>query len=215
MRIGVLGCTADPIQNDHLRMAGWTAEAFQLDQMLIMVAATPPHKMGVGRSAEDRFRMAELAVVGYPHLAVSRLELDHPGEPYTYQTVDRLHAAYGPDTQVFWVIGSDWVATMHQVWREYEYLLSRIKLVVMGRPGYGLAAPQVPAGTIVRTLAPTDIPVPPNDEAQVYLVPQQVEHDLSSTLIRTRLAQGESIEGLTPGPVVSYIHEHGLYKEAF
>ena len=37
-------------------------------------------------------------------------------------------------------------------------------------------------------------------------------HDVSSTVIRARLARGEPVDGLVAPAVAAYIDEHGLYR---
>ena len=42
--IGILGGTFDPIHNGHLMLAKETHLQFDLDEILVMVSKTPPHK---------------------------------------------------------------------------------------------------------------------------------------------------------------------------
>ena len=39
------------------------------------------------------------------------------------------------------------------------------------------------------------------------------EVDVSSSLVRSRVAEGRTIEGLVGASVASYIADHGLYRE--
>jgi nicotinamide mononucleotide adenylyltransferase len=47
----------------------------------------------------------------------------------------------------------------------------------------------------------------------IHLIPQLIQNDVSSTKVRLFLRRGMSIRYLLPAPVVTYIEEHGLYKE--
>lgn len=48
---------------------------------------------------------------------------------------------------------------------------------------------------------------------RIYLVPQLVRNDVSSTKVRLFIRKGMSVEYLVPGPVVKYIRQHSLYQD--
>jgi hypothetical protein len=48
---------------------------------------------------------------------------------------------------------------------------------------------------------------------RIYLVPQLVRNDVSSTKVRLFIRKGMSVEYLIPGPVVKYIRQHALYQD--
>ena len=76
-------------------------------------------------------------------------------------------------------------------WREPLAILVQAHLVGVTRPGHALAAPILPTGSF--TLI--DIP----------------DVDMSSTDIRERVRLGQSIVGLVPPAVETYIRERHLY----
>jgi nicotinamide mononucleotide adenylyltransferase len=45
----------------------------------------------------------------------------------------------------------------------------------------------------------------------IFLVPQLIQNDVSSTKVRLFLRRGLSVRYLLPAPVVQYIEEHDLY----
>jgi nicotinate-nucleotide adenylyltransferase len=61
-RIGVFGGSFDPIHIGHLAIAQEALWQCNLDVVLFMVAAIPPHKKAPEASVEHRLRMVELAV---------------------------------------------------------------------------------------------------------------------------------------------------------
>src|SRR5450830_1406131 len=90
-RIGILGGTFDPIHYGHLVIAEQVREALQLDRVLFVPAARPPHKLDIELSpAVDRAAMVELATAGNPAFAVCRIELDRDGPSYTVETLEAL-----------------------------------------------------------------------------------------------------------------------------
>ena len=89
-KIGIFGGTFDPIHVGHLSVAGEFAAAFGLDQVLMMVAAIPPHRDRPVASPEDRLQMVQLAVQEYPGLTASDLELVREGPSFTLDTVKEV-----------------------------------------------------------------------------------------------------------------------------
>lgn len=47
----------------------------------------------------------------------------------------------------------------------------------------------------------------------IFLVPQLIQNDVSSTKVRLFLRRGLSVRYLLPAPVVGYIEEHNLYAD--
>ena len=90
MRIAIFGGTFDPIHNAHLEIARTAAATVQLDRVLLVPAAHPPHKGGrTFAPYEHRVRMAELATDADKILSVSRLE-EGSERSYSINTIEKL-----------------------------------------------------------------------------------------------------------------------------
>jgi len=89
VRIGLYGGTFDPIHLGHLRAAEEIHWAFQLDRIIFVPAARPPHKKEeeVQASALQRYEMVSLATAYTSHFSVSPIELNRPGRSYSVETV--------------------------------------------------------------------------------------------------------------------------------
>ena len=210
MRQGVLGGTFDPVHVGHLDVARAAASALSLDHVQLMPAKLPPHRMPPQASAHDRYAMVELAVAGDPRLIASDLDLHAAGPSYTMATLDRLEEQGVDLGTLCFITGADAFRDLPS-WRDYPAILDRCYFVAVSRPGCratdlrkalpGLASRMVDAGQ--------PLPVKP----AVILVDAPTA-PVSSTDIRRRLASGQSIEGLVPPAVASYIERHGLYRAA-
>jgi nicotinate-nucleotide adenylyltransferase len=183
MRRAIFGGTFDPIHKAHIVMAREVANAFSLDQVLIIPAGQPPFK-GPGTAYEHRFRMVELACAGDPRLVPSRIE-EGQAKSYSIHTIERVKAEGG---ELFFIIGADAFAEI-TTWYRAADVIRAVEFIVVGRPG---CAYEVPAGARVHRLDSIALPV-------------------SSSGIRERLAQGEVPEELAP-QVAEYIRENALYR---
>jgi nicotinate-nucleotide adenylyltransferase len=196
--VGLLGGTFDPIHLGHLEAAAAALECARLDEVLLVPAGRPPHKRGTIASAGDRLEMCRLAAAGRPGIGVWDWEALRPGPSYTVETL-RAFRSERPADNPFLVLGWD---AAHDIgtWREYQKVLDLARLVVVGRPG--LAPPDAGA------LRSAGI-----DPARVTLCLVGTP-DVAATRIRRLAARGQSLAGLVPAPVESYIRSCGLYGAA-
>jgi nicotinate-nucleotide adenylyltransferase len=215
-RIGAYGGTFDPVHNGHVEVVRAIVRNFELDQLLIVPAHRPPHK-GSRAIAGDyhRFTMAVLASLDEPRVLVSTIELEAPGRPYTFETVERLRSAFGMGTKLFFVIGADSFEEIN-TWREPARLLSSTNLIVITRPGHDVGSSHLDErfrSTIVDLRGREDELQPGEDlnEHHIY-VTGYVNTGVSSTEIRQRVRDGDSIQDLVPPRVADYIRKYELYR---
>ena len=196
MRLGVLGGSFNPIHYGHIAIAQAAMAEAGLSQILLMVAADPPHKQVAGGvQPAIRLEMARLAEQAYPALQACSLELERQGKSYTADTAQALHSLY-PDREICWLIGGDMLLTLEN-WHDPKRLLNSLHFLVAGRPdspGLELAAQRLRE----------------RYGARITLLQAQGP-DISSSRIRQKVQEGLPIETDTCSTVVQYIYEQGLY----
>jgi len=213
-RTGILGGTFDPIHVGHLDAALAAHAALGLDEVWLMPARVPPHRMAApGASVYHRLAMVALAAAERPGLVPSDFEATAPGPSYTSATLDRLAGTGRQPWQIFFITGADAFVEI-ATWRDYPAILDRAHFAVVSRPGVPVAtlAGRLPA--LASRLIPADAAArvareEPGSTA-VFLVDAPTTA-VSSTDIRRRAAAGQSLAGLVPAAVEAYIREHGLY----
>jgi nicotinate-nucleotide adenylyltransferase len=197
VRVGLLGGTFNPPHLGHLVCAQAAIDGLGLDRVLLVPVHTPPHKAADGDpGVEHRVAMCLAAASGDPRLEVSRIEADVPGRSYTVDTLSRLHEQR-PEDQLTFIVGGD-MATSLPDWREPEAILSLADIGVAGRD-------DLDEETIRRRLAGL---AGAADRVRFFDMPRI---DISSTLIRRRVAAGLGARYLVPDAVADYIARHGLY----
>ncbi len=184
MRRAIFGGTFDPIHRAHIVMAREAADAFALDQILMIPAGQPPHK-GTGTPYKHRYRMVELACAGDPRLVVSRIE-EGQDKSYSIHTIERVKAEGG---ELYFIIGADAFAEI-STWYRAQDVIRAVEFIVVTRPGHRY---DIPAGARVHRLDNVAMPV-------------------SSSEIRAKLARGEQAEELPPA-VADYIRTECLYRD--
>jgi nicotinate-nucleotide adenylyltransferase len=204
LKIGVMGGTFDPIHIGHLVIAEEARAQFELETVVFVPSARPPHKVTMPHApALDRLRMAELAVEGNRALNVSELEVKREGISYTIDTLRDLHGVYGSGAELFFITGADAILEM-LTWKDPEKLLAESKFIAATRPGYALEeiAGAIPefnsAGQKARNLVfSMEIPA----------------LAISSTDIRERVCEGRPFRYLVPDTVWGYIIDKRLYVQ--
>lgn len=197
-RIGIYGGTFSPPHNGHIAAAQAFMEQMWLDFLYVIPTSTPPHKeMDVPVDAAHRLEMCRLAFSGIEGIYVSDMELRRGGRSYT---VDTLRELTGPDRRLFLLCGTDMMLTLDE-WREPEEIFKLSYPVYIRRERDALLDQM-----IVQKIA---------DYNQKYgkvvrrIVTEPIE--LSSNLVRERLANGESVSHLIPASVEKYIRDNHLY----
>jgi len=202
MKTGILGGSFNPIHNGHLAVARAAATSLGLDTVLFIPAKTPPHKPGKSLApARDRLAMTRLALKGNSNFTASDIELSRPSTSYTIDTIKELHALYGRDAELFFLIGADTIGEL-STWKDITELVTLCTFVAVARPGWS----EKNFDDLTGTFEPQTI----DNLKQHFITMDPVS--VSSTEIRAKIARGESISGLVPKVVEEYIVEHGLYK---
>jgi nicotinate-nucleotide adenylyltransferase len=204
-RLGVLGGTFDPVHLGHLAIAEEARDALGLERVLFVPAGQPWQKAdrAIGAAA-DRVAMVELAIAGNPAFECSRLEVERPGPTYSVDTLAELAAAEriaGRERDLWFILSTEALRGL-PTWREPDRLLGLCRLAVAPRPGLDAQGDPIDAEWLRRHL--------PGREDRVHLL-EGPHLDISSSVIRARIAAGRSIRYLVPDAVAAYIGDHDLY----
>ncbi len=201
--VGVLGGSFNPVHLGHLILAQDALDRFDLDRVLFVPCAQPPHKPAAELApAEHRVAMLEAALQGAPRFELCDIEVRRGGTTYTIDTLRALARARARDELAF-IIGADTLPEL-RLWKEAPALLREFRFVTLARPGFALDA----AAARSLALAPDIARRLQADLAQGHGI------GISATDIRHRVAEGMSIRYLVPDAVEAYIREHGLYRRA-
>ena len=133
MRIGVYGGSFNPPHTGHTLAAAELISALELDRLLVMPAAQPPHKaLAPGSpSPEQRLALCQAAFGPIPGAEVCDLEMRREGKSYTVDTLTLLRQQY-PEDELFLIMGTDMLLSFRS-WREPERIAALATLAVMHR----------------------------------------------------------------------------------
>jgi len=183
-KIGLYGGTFDPVHIGHLLIAASVLESKQLDRIIFIPSARPPHKSSdIMFGADARLRMLEKAVDGDSRFAVSDIELKRDGFSYTIDTIREMKKEYSDLTELFFIVGMDNLYEI-EMWKNPRDIIKESKVLAANR------------------ICDESRPLPPwvVDNVEIVDVPLI---EISSSDIRKRIHEGRSIKYLVPDAVYS------------
>ena len=199
-KLGILGGSFDPVHNGHIGLAVDARNQLGLDEVLLIPAKLQPFKLDKNMvSGEQRLEMIKLAVADKPGLTPCDYELQQEQISYTYKTLMAISEMEGPDTEVYFLTGTDSLLQIDR-WKNADEMLRTYNFVVGSRPGYKDDELRERIEFLKKEYNTNVIKVDNN------------QLNISSTDIRHKLESGEGLSGLVPEVVERYIIEHGLYK---
>lgn len=186
MKIGLLGGTFDPPHIGHLIIAEEVRVKLQLEEIWFIPSYEPPHKQKAKSTIHDRLMMLEQSIQDHKYFKIDTIELNRKGKSYTIDTVNTLKQKY-PNYQFYFIIGADMVEYLPN-WKNIDELIELVTFVGVNRPGYQLES-QYP----------------------IKIIDAPIIH-VSSSDIRDRVANKQSIKYLVKELVSHYIKEKRLYE---
>lgn len=194
-RLGIMGGTFDPIHYGHLVTAEAARTRFRLDQVVFVPSGRPPHKADGTTDAGDRLVMTQMAIVTNQGFSLSDIEARREGYSYSIDTVREFFDIYGPELELFFITGADAILSI-PTWKDAGDLLNMCTFIAASRPGFDLAELN-------------KLPLAWLERIRLFEIPALA---ISSTDIRRRVKEGDSIKYLLPEPVEHYILRYGLYR---
>jgi nicotinate-nucleotide adenylyltransferase len=213
MKLGILGGTFNPVHNAHLQIAQEVRSRLQLDRIIFIPAATPPHKELDGDIAfSDRLAMVELAIAAEPYFDASDIEAQRGGRSYSVDTLTQLQALH-PADQLFFIIGSDSFLEIASWYRAPE-IFTLCNIAVVERPEARVtdllaALPVAMRGDFC--YYPDEMRLAHRSGFSVYYLPG-TPLAISSSEIRSLVRTGQSIRQLVPDAVCDYIAAKRIYQ---
>lgn len=187
MKVGIFGGTFDPIHVGHIVVATTVHHALALDETHVIVAADPWQKDPPPIApAAERYAAVQAAVydIEVPGITADERELSRGGPTFTIDTVEELAGA-----ELFLVVGYDAAKHLNS-WHRVDELRELVTLVVVNRPRFD------------------EVVDVPGWKVEVVDIPSI---DVSSSLVRERLAAGLPVDGLVPAAAMRVLRKHGRY----
>ena len=188
-KVGVFGGTFNPPHLGHLIIAEQVKDQLDLDKILFLPTAEPPHSSieKTTISSEKRVQMLDLSTMDNSDFEIELYEVENGGKNYTYDTMKALTDLY-PAVDFYFIIGGDMIMDL-PTWHRIDELIHLVQFVGVNRRGIEML---------------TDYPIIIVDTPLI---------DISSSTIRQKVKNGHSIKYLVSEDVRNYIESERLYQD--
>jgi nicotinate-nucleotide adenylyltransferase len=196
---GVFGGTFDPPHIAHLILAGEAQFQLGLKKILWVLTPVPPHKPNQSITpVVVRQRLVEASIANNSGFEFSNVEIDRSPPHYAVDTMKILQDM-NPDIELAYLMGEDSLRDLSKWYKPHEFIQRCAYLGVMHRPGV-----DIDLETLKRTL--------PGIATKIRYIEVPML-DVSSTIIRQRIASGGCFRYYLPDPVYQIIKSNDLYIE--
>lgn len=131
MKIGIFGGSFNPPHNMHQNIALNLIKFKFLDKVIFVPTGDRYGKKELV-DVKHRFNMLKILCDKYSNLELSDFEIKQK-LVYTYQTLDYFKNL-NIDAEIYFIVGADNLAELKK-WRNYDYLISKYKFLVIKREG--------------------------------------------------------------------------------
>jgi len=184
-KIGIFGGSFNPIHMGHIKMANLAIKKLDLDRLYIVPLGIPSHRGSNNLvSGYDRMNMIKLICLKYKKFYPCDYEINSKEVSYTYDTLLKIIEKH-PNSPIYEIIGED-SAEYLTSWKNYEEMIHLCKFVFFKRKGY-------------------------SSNADGLLTIEAPLFNISSTLIREKIKNNESLENYLTPEVEKYIKKNKLY----
>ena len=197
----LFGGSFNPITTAHLLCARFALEENGFTSVQFIPCGDAPHKKNL-ENWTHRSEMVKLACENHckgscfdKGISWSNIEgiwAEDGKKSYSINTY-RYFKTMWPDHDYYWMIGGDCTSELHK-WHNFSSIKNEMKFAIVNRKGF-------------EETAKTDIIIDGIDA--IFLTAPLFE--ISSTMVRERVAASKPIDLLVPDSVNGYISKNGLY----
>lgn len=189
MKIGVYIGSFNPVHIVHEKIVNILLKQ-DLDKIIIVPNNEKYHLKNSLEEFKHRFNMLKL--VFNETVTVSDIEKNKYN--YTYENIEILKEKYKND-ELYLIIGADNLLELN-TWKNYKYLLDNCFFIVFNRNNINIS------DYIIENFT--------NYENK-FIIKEPIDN-ISSTLIRNKLKNNESVEVYLKKEVIEYIEKNKLYE---
>lgn len=206
-----------PVTNMHLRLFEEARNHLAKDFSVVLGIMSPTNdeykkwKSSLIHS-RHRMKMVDLALEDSSWIEVRDFEVKQKQWIRTRPTLthykSELQKEYGPDVEVRYLCGADILEAMckpNSLWKavDVQYILKEFGIAAICRQDAPDLTSYIQSQDLLRPYAD-----------RIHLISPEVENNISSSLVRKLLQEGQSISYLVPSQVESYIYEQSLFVES-
>ena len=204
-RLGIFGGAFDPVHKGHTQSLKFINDLKIVDEVYVIPNFASPHDKDIRSSGSHRLKMLEMAFNEFENIKINEFELNNKKKSYSYETLNSFKQLF-PDRHFSLIIGLD---SLHSftTWKNWEEILSLCSLLVLGRT----INKNKKLDKALESRITLDIDDFFSEHGKIFLLENDFIN-VSSSEIRKKIKNDETLEGLLDQNVQEYIQNMSLYK---
>ena len=204
-RLGIFGGAFDPVHKGHTLSLKFINDLKIVDEVYVIPNFASPHDKDIRSSGSHRLKMLEMAFNEFENIKINEFELNNKKKSYSYETLNSFKQLF-PDRHFSLIIGLD---SLHSftTWKNWEEILSLCSLLVLGRT----INKNKKLDKALESRITLDIDDFFSEHGKIFCLGNDFIN-VSSSEIRKKIKNDESLEGLLDQNVQEYIQDMSLYK---
>jgi nicotinate-nucleotide adenylyltransferase len=204
----IFGGSFDPVHLGHINLLVHLKQFFPSWGIRVLPCANPPLKQPTLASFSHRVAMLKLGLEHLEKITIDPREHQRSGKSFTYHSLRDLRTE-NPDIKLVLVLGADAMKSINQ-WYRVADLSQLCHLVIVNRPRTLLSQLESNLQQLGFNCAISKQELELEAFGRYHCLTVE-ERDISSTEIRERLAENQSIEHLVSSCVINYIDDNHPY----
>ncbi|NQX83638.1 MAG: nicotinate-nucleotide adenylyltransferase [Mycoplasmataceae bacterium] len=181
-KIGLFGGTFNPLHQGHLNVAQYALDNLNLDEVWLIPTFETPNKNSVYNiTPSQRLTIIKKAISNLDNIKVKDIESKVKETSYTSVTVKKLINKY-PDVDFYLLMGDDSFNSL-ETWKDFNYIVNSIKIVVFNRTGTLTNSTSKIANPIVMKNPKWDVSSSIVRKGYFSKVPEQAKKYISSNFL--------------------------------
>ena len=204
-RLGIFGGAFDPVHKGHTQSLKYISDLNIIDEIQVVPNYASPHNKDIQTNEKHRLKMLEIAFKEIKNIKLNDIELKNKTKSYTYETLKSLKDIH-PEKHLSLIIGLDSLYSF-TTWKNWESILSLCSLLVLERKlndSRGLKR------ELESKISP-DYDDFFSGHGKILILKNDLIN-ISSTDVRLKLKNNESLTGMVDDQVLEYISKKSLYK---
>jgi len=188
-RIGIFGGAFDPLHIGHYIIANVALDELKLDKLFIVPTFISPFKYRRGdNDAGFRFNILKKVFKSNHRIEISDYEINKKQISYSINTINYFCDKF--NASPYFIIGEDNFVSIKK-WKNSEEIIEKVKFAVYPRSIKNEGVKNIANKEIIEHI---DICAP--------------KIDISSTMIRERVYNNKTIDGMVPDEILNEVKEH-------
>lgn len=214
--LGIFGGTFDPIHNGHIYPVLEAAKITQIKNIGLMPCFIPSHKSDAIVSSKHRLKMVELICEQYPLFFADPRDIKRGKPTFTVDSLQEIRSAM-PNTPICFFIGTDSLQKLC-TWHQWQRLFSLCHFVVCERKGDAVDKLKTDSDqylqlqNLLKERQIFNVSGLHSSIAGHIYIAKTATITLSSTEVRNKIYNNQSVEDIMPPKIIEYIEKHKLYQ---